>query len=245
MLNSLKEGSLLTNGLLLRLESLKETEERLELKVALTNYKEWKATCIQKNKRRFEEKNKRPISKEESASTFASATLPVTLDNYVVFLERTKYVAEFKEFLNLPSGGKWDGNPEYTYNTMLRVPKDLFRRCGEIVTNEFKRTLCLQDDSQKLFGVIETLDYDDHVLMFQINLNSSSNDIQKAKDLVTPRGSKYQDIVLVEFDESKLADFLNKNKERIPSSIFPVAVISGAHKFGEDWPLSIRGVKKR
>jgi len=234
-------------GKLLRLEKLKECEYGLDLWVNLTDYPEYKATCIPEHTRRF-----RPLKENEKAHTFASATLPITLDDKVVFLQRGDNVDMFKNWLNLPSGGKWDGNPEETIKDMLegRNAEPIFRRCRQIVINEFNNTTPVENNySQNMYGVAQTLEYnenpfDDHVMLFSITLLKSAKEILKEKEKLK-EGKKYQDLVIVDFDEAKLADFLNANLERIPDSIQPVVVMAGARKFGKEWPLYIKGVRKK
>jgi len=239
----------LTNGPLLRLSILtnSSSENRLCFCVGLTDYQEYKATCVPEHKRRFEARSGRDLYNNEKAHTFASATLPITLDDKVVFLQRSSDVDLFRGFLNLPSGGRWDGNPKETMRDMNGDGDRLYRRCQKIVEREFNGNIRLRGGSQILYGVAETLEcgestFDDHVLEFSIGLEESSDDLLKKKDRIAI--GKYSDVVTVDFDESKLADFLNANLERIPESIQPVVIVAGAHKFGEDWPLSIKGVEK-
>lgn len=240
-----RSGVALINGPLLRFDGLQEDNNNLTIKVGQTNYREYKATCIQRNKVKFERSQNRLMSKEESARTFASETLPVTLDGYVIFLERSNIVDQFKGQLSIPSGGRWDGNPLDTYQVMLRSSEELFERCRKIVKKEFSYITQLKKEDQKLLGLGKIMEYDDYDLLFIVNLNIDSDDILKNKDRFVSKGSKYQDLTLVKFEESKLTDFLNKNMERISPIIHPGIIMAGAYKFGEEWPLSIKKVKKR
>lgn len=243
-----EKNSSLKNGPLLRLEKTVENKSALDLIVSLTDYQEYKATCVPEHKRRFEAKKGRTLRDNEKAHTFASAILPVTLDDKVVFLVRSSNVDYFKGMLNLPSGGSWDGNPEETIKKLLLYNGyGLFNVAKAIVDKEFNKKARLIQKSPTLYGIAETLEhgestFDDHVLEFSINLDQSSDDIQRNKEKIAV--GKYKDIEVVDFTEAALADFLNEHLERIPNSIQPVVIIAGAHKFGEDWPLSIRGVRK-
>ena len=247
----LQRNPKLTVGSLLRLTYLYEYKnENLELGISLTDYPEYKATCVPEHKRRFEKNVGRTFRSDERAHTFASAVLPVTLDDKVVFLERSYNVDLFKGFLNLPSGGVWDGDPKETIKKLIYHSPGLFGVCRAIVEREFRKKeseIRLSNESPKLYGVVETLEhgestFDDHVLEFSIKLDESSDDVQRKKDKIAV--GKYGNLVLVDFEEARFADFLNTNLKRIPESIQPVAIIAGAHKFGEEWPLSIKGVRK-
>jgi hypothetical protein len=246
-----KRNPNIRNGQLLRLEKLIETPTDLILKIALTDYQEYKATCVPEHKKRFELREGRTFRSDEKAHTFASAVLPVTLDGKVVFLERSYQVDLFKGFLNLPSGGVWDGDPKKTIKKLLGYShQGLFGVCKAIVEREFRKIesdIRLNEELPKLYGVAETLEhgdstFDDHVLEFSVDLDEDTDTLQRKKDKITV--GKYGDLIMVDFKEAEFADFLNENMERIPESIQPVAIIAGAHKFGEDWPLSIKGVRK-
>lgn len=250
----LERNPKITNGPLLRLNKILESgrEDLLDLSISLTDYQEYKATCIAEHKRRFELKQGRTLRDEEKAHTFASAVLPVTLDDKVVFLERSYSVDLFKGFLNLPSGGVWDGDPKETIKKLLGYSSDgLFDVCRAIVEREFRKkesNIKLKAENPRLYGIVETLEhegsiaFDDHVLEFSIGLDEDIDTLQRKKDKIAV--GKYGNLVVVAFKEAEFADFLNANLDRIPESIQPVAVIAGAHKFGEDWPLSIKGVRK-
>ena len=236
---------LIKPGKLLRLERLRELKYGIDLWVGLTDYLEYKATCTPEHTGRF-----RHLKENEKAHTFASATLPITLDDKVVFLQRGNNVDMFKNFLNLPSGGKWDGNPEETIKDMTegRDARKVFDRCKTIVINEFNKTLTVPNYNQNMYGVAQTLEhnenpFDDHVLLFSIEIEKSADEVMKSKEKLK-EGKKYQGLVLADFKEAELADFMNVNLGRIPDSIQPVAVMAGACKFGKEWPLSINGVRK-
>ncbi|MBI2672550.1 hypothetical protein HYX16_06470 [Candidatus Woesearchaeota archaeon] len=245
----LQRNSKLTNGSLIRLSRLNvyDFSKTLDLFVSLTDYQEYKATCVPEHKRRFEAKYRRTFRDDEKAHTFASATLPITLDDKVVFLQRSSDVDLFRGYFNLPSGGRWDGDLKETIEDMDGYGERLFRRCMKIVEKEFNKNIKLKENTQKLYGIAETVEhgestFDDHILEFSIRLEESSDELLRKKDKIAT--GKYCDIVVVDFEEAKLADFLNANLERIPDSIQPAVVVAGAHKFGEDWPLAIKGVER-
>lgn len=238
-------------GPLLRLNKILETgrDNLLDLLISLTDYQEYKATCVPEHKRRFESKEGRTLRDEEKAHTFASAVMPVTLDGKVVFLERSSNVDYFKGMLNVPSGGVWDGDPKETITKLLDGA--LFKVCRGIVEREFRKKesniQLKNDESPKLYGIAETLEhgenpFDDHALQFEIALDEDTDTLQRKKDKIAV--GKYKDLVLVDLKEAAFADFLNENLERIPEAIQPIAIVTGAHKFGADWPFSIKGVRR-
>lgn len=236
----------LTNGKLLRLEKFVDWRFGLDLYISLTDYQEYKATCFPEHKQKFEGKYGL-VKDNEKANTFASAVLPITLDDKIVFLIRSSNVDQFKGFLNLPSGGKWDGNPEKTFNALLDYSGNLFQIAKKIVNLEFNEKIKLGYEKPKLYGLAQTLEhnenpFDNHVLQFSVLLNESSDDILRKKDKIAK--GKYKDIEIVNFSPADLADFVNKNLERIPESIQPVLISVGANTFGIDWPLSIKRIKK-
>lgn len=239
-----KEGNTLTNGPLLRLDYITTSDENLTLGVSLTSYSEFKATCLPIYRDDFEREIRRKLSEEELANTFASATVPITIDDYIVFLKRSNKVSEFRDYLNIPSGGKWDGNPIETYEAMLRSSEQLFDRCRMIVRNEFKHQVNINEKTQRLFGIYKSLEYKDNVLSFAIDLYDEAGELKEKEPKIIGDALKYNSIDTVEFKEGTLADFLNQNSERIPASIIPAVIMAGAHKFGEDWALSINGIKK-
>ncbi len=239
-----KDDTILTDGPLIRLSHLSIGNEDLTFGVSLTSYKEYKATCLPVYRKKFEEENGRKLTDDELACTFASATVPVTLDDYLVLFERTSKVSEFKGYLSIPSGGKWDGNPIETYQAMLRSSEELFDRCRRIVRNEFNHQVNTNNESHKLLSVYHSKEYVDSVLNFTVKLDNEAGELKERAYIITGSSNKYRDIELVKFQEGTLADFIKKNKHRIPSTILPSILMGGAHKFGEEWPLTIKGVKR-
>ena len=245
---SLKECSVLENGPLLRLDNYTIADDgSLVLAVAQTDYQEYKATCVPENRAVYERKQSgyshKLFSLEETAKTFAAAFVPITSDGYLVLLERSSSVDTCRGFYNLPSGGRWGGCLDQIYYQMITGNSEMvFKLCSRIVDSKFN--FQVNSDSISLLGLARTLRTYDYVLQFVTSLLQSSDDIQRSKDDILGNKRKYIDIVMIPFEETKITDFLNDNSARIPEAIIPEIVIAGAHKFGEEWPLSLHGLEK-
>ncbi len=238
------DETILKNDPLVRFSGLKEVNNNLIIYTSLTNYKEFVATCLLKNKEKFKKNYGREISIEESASTFASETLPITLDDYVVVFKRSDKVHLSKGQFSIPSGGRWGSDPREIYRAMLKSTDELFERCRDLVRNEFSNKIDVKEDSQKLLGLTEITSYNDHALLFSINLDADYNTIKKNKDKILIGNKKYVDLKLVKFEKLAFTNFLNNNVKKIAFWVYPALIMAGAHKFGEDWPLSIKGIRK-
>ena len=82
----------------------------------------------------------------------------------------------------------------------------------------------------------------DNVLNFTVTLDDEAGELKERVQKIIGSANKYKDIELVKFEEGVLTDYIKKNKNRIPSTILPAVLMAGAHKFGEEWPLSFDGV---
>lgn len=242
--NAEKKRIILTDNPLIRYNSFEEND-KLTVEISMTNYPEWRATWLSNNRAVFKENFNRDLLPTETAGSFAAATLPLTLDNYLIFLERSSQVSLFGGLLSIPSGGKWNGNPANVFETLLKDKTKLPYIIREIVAKELGYFPEIDGKENPIFLALDEAIEDGYAIQFGLNLNRELSDVQEQKYKIKGDGKKYTgNIVHVRFTENDLADFLKVNWNRIPSSIQPGVIMVGAHKFGDDWPLYIKGVRK-